>query len=711
MTRQRRWAAGALPAEATQLVGRRPELAEVGRLFGESRLVTLTGVGGVGKSRIALRAAHEVRPQLRDEAWWVELSPLRYGSGLAHAIAEALPLADQSTRPMIDVLAEYLAGRELLLVLDTCEHLVDECALTAEILLRAAPGLRILATSRRPLGIIAERLLPVTPLAVPGAGDERTDCGADAVTLLAARAAEAVPGFAVTDANRPDLERLCRRLDGLPLAIELAAARLRDLSVAELTEQLADRFAVLGTTEEVVHEAAPPWHQALRTAIGWSHELCTPAERLLWARLSVFTGSFDAEAVRHACADDRLPSEQIPGLVQALVDKSLLIWLPSGPGERFRMLDTIQEYGAHWLRLLGEEDVLRRRHRDRFAQLAREGDAAWLGPDQYVWYDRMHAEHDNLRAALEFSLHAPQGHAALELAGSLWFFWYGCGFAKEGRHYLDRALAADTRPSRERTKALWACALASMPLGDAESCTARGTECLAAAEQQADTDALGPARAVLMVAAGLRGDLAETHAAAGRALAVARDDGALTLATLLGLLGSSHAYLYSGRPADALPLLERLRALCDRHGERSVRAFGDYLRAQAELALGRPAAAQGYALEALRAKHRMHDRMGTGLAMDALAAATSAAGQAEHAARLLGLAQRLWETLEGPQMGIPQSVAARQACERTTRDALGDHAYTAAFRTGSDAGIAYALCNTPAPRPSPQAHTDPPETP
>ncbi|WP_306320165.1 MULTISPECIES: hypothetical protein [unclassified Streptomyces] len=225
----------------------------------------------------------------------MELAPLQDGAILALAISEELPLADQSTRPMIEVLAEYMAGRELLLVLDTCEHLTDACALTAQVLLDAAPGLRILATSRRPLNVSAERTPAVEPMPVPDPDDPAAS-GNDAVVLLAERAAAAVPGFAVTEDDQGDVVHLCRRLEGLPLAIELAAARLGELPPAELAVRLDDRMSVLGQTEEEAYDAHPPWHQALRTAIGWSHELCTPQERLLWARVSVFAWCLSGRA-------------------------------------------------------------------------------------------------------------------------------------------------------------------------------------------------------------------------------------------------------------------------------------------------------------------------------------------------------------------------------------------------------------------------------
>ncbi|POX36529.1 LuxR family transcriptional regulator [Streptomyces sp. Ru73] len=698
----RRQRAGDLPAETTALIGRRPELTEVHRLLTVARLVTLTGVGGVGKTRLALRAAYEAQPAFRDGVWWVELSPLRHGSLLAHTIAEALPLGDQTTRPMIEVLVEYLAGRELLLVLDTCEHLVDECALVAEALLREAPGVRILVTTRRPLGVVGERLLTVAPLSVPekdsGGRNGRGVAGeADAVALLAARAAEVVPGFAVTAANRPDLVRLCRRLDGLPLAIELAAARLRELSVAELAARLEDRFAVLGDTDTVVSDAEPPWHQALRTAIGWSHELCTPAERLAWARLSVFAGGFDAEAARQVCADGILPAGDVPGLLNALTDKSLLIRQPATGGERYRMLDTIREYGAGWLRGLGEEDALRRRHRDHYLRLARAGDAAWIGPDQYAWYDRTTAEHDNLRAALEYSLavrDGPGDHAALELAGALWFFWHGCGFTKEGQHYLDRALAADTAPSPARVKALYACSQLLLYLGDLPGIEDRTAACAALAARFGDAERSLATAADLRLAV-LRGDTAQTLSLAEKLLAAPWRQRPPAFLPLIALVMGAHAHVTAGRFEQAMAMLDELSAVCEGHGERCVRAWGDLVRSQAELARGRPRAAQEYARAALRVKHRLHDGTGSGMALDVLAQAGAALGHSRHAARLLGLALQVWDTLGRPQAGVPALITARRACERQVRAALGDRPYETAFRAGYhadlDTGIAGVL--------------------
>ncbi|WP_223731362.1 ATP-binding protein, partial [Streptomyces purpurogeneiscleroticus] len=636
-------------------------------------------------------------PRFRDGAWLVELSPLRQGGLLAHLIAEALPLADQTARPVIDVLADYLADRELLLVLDTCEHLTDECALTVQALARAAPGLRILTTSRRSLNTPGEEVFTVDPLPVPET-DDPVAAQADAVVLLAERAARSIPGFEATDAGRAELIGLSRRLEGLPLAIELAAARLGELSVRELTERLDDRFAVLGETEQVVDGTEPPWHQALRTAIGWSHQLCSPAERLLWARLSVFAGTFDAETARLVCADGHLAAESITDLLAALVDKSILTWQPTGGGERYRMLDTLREYGAGWLRRLDEEDELRRRHRDCYRALAHRADAAWMGPDQLAWYERTTAEHANFRAALDFCLAEGDGHSAQEMGGALWFFWLCCGFQREGRHYLDRALQRCPTPSPARSKALWACGTAVLQQGDRDAVARLGKEF------RADAEAAG-SPAMLIAAALLDGGyfmLCESPAQAAAEFEAApytQDHGGEYLgARLLTWLTHTFTHTGLGKYADAAAATDALRAECVTRGERWIRAYADYVQGLAAHGLGQLDQAATHARTALEGKALLHDSLGIALAIDLLASLAAATGRGERAARLLGIGQQTWDTIGRSQIGLPELLAAREACERQARETAGDTAYDAAFRKGLedsiDDGLAYALHQT-----------------
>ncbi|MFI0242674.1 ATP-binding protein [Streptomyces sp. NPDC016845] len=683
---------GNLSPETTSMVGRSLELRQLERLCGRSRLVTVVGVGGVGKSRLARRAAACLRHRFADGVWWVELTGLSEGALLAHSIAEALPLADQSTRPMLDVVADYLADRELLLVLDTCEHLTDACAMAAEALLRAAPGLQIMTTSRRRLGLMAEEVLTLEPLPVPRGREDMDD--SEAVALLVERASETVPGFTVSAAGTADVVRLSQLLEGLPLAIELAAARLREIPVGELVKRLPDRFDVLHDTEAAPDDGsppasrsrpdreAPPWHRALRTTIGWSHELCTPTERLLWARLSVFAGSFDTEAAVAVCADEHLPEEDIPRLLGALVDNSIVNWLPDyGGSERFRMLDTLREYGAYWLRALGEEERLGRRHLSYYRVFAHRADAGWFGPEQLAWYTRTAAEYTNLRAALGLSLRQPEGHAALELVGNLWFFWHACGFPREGQYYLAQALAADQVLCPERGKALWAEGMVLVTLGEPEAIGARVTEIASTAARFGCDAAADRADSLASIEAVMLGDHARAATLSQAVLDRHRCSPMAQPEQSAGFVRSL-VYIGEGRIDEAVAVLDHVMADCDRHGEQWSRAFADYMCARAELARGRVEAAFEHGRASWLTKRRFDDSLGMAVALDVLAASASADADARRTAHLLGLAQQMWDSLGVRQLGVSEWIAIRRSCEEQARQALGDDVYTTAFHNG-----------------------------
>ncbi|MGY5124225.1 ATP-binding protein [Streptomyces nigrescens] len=339
--------AGNLPTEVTSFVGRRWEVSEARRLLARTRLLTLTGAGGLGKTRLALRVAAEVRRSFPEGAWVVDLAPLTDGALLAQTVLTALGIDHDLARPMLPVLSDHLADKRLLLVLDNCEHLLDSCAELTRSLLAAAPHLQVLATSRQALGVDGEHLLTVRPLSAPD--PNRPPAAAltqyEAVRLFIDRAAAVVPGFTVGDDQGAAVAGICHRLDGIPLAIELAAARLRVLSPQQILERLHDRFALLSRGSS----AEPARQQTLRAAIDGSFELCTPSERRLWAYLSVFRGGFDLEAAEEVCTDDGLSQGEILDVVTGLVDKSILIREDHRDHVRLRMLETIRHYGRSLL--------------------------------------------------------------------------------------------------------------------------------------------------------------------------------------------------------------------------------------------------------------------------------------------------------------------------------------------------------------------------
>ncbi len=408
---------GELPVEVTAFVGRDAELATLAGLLGRARLVTLTGPGGVGKTRVALRAAASAAGRFAHGVCLVELSGLRDPELLPNAVAGCLRLPEADARSQLDTILDHLRERELLLILDTCEHMLDACAMLADVLLRCTTVVTVLATSRQPLDVPGEHMCPVPPLAQD-----------DAVTLFGLRATAAVPGFAVTDANRADVLRLCRRLDGIPLAIELATVRLRALPLDQLAGRLDERFRLL--TGE--HRPGPPHHQTLHAATQWSHDLCTPAERLLWARLSVFVGSFSTEAAEQVCSGGALARLDVIETLIGLVDKSVVLRVDEG-GTRYRQLDSIREFGAERLAMSGEQPALRDRHIDCYLGRAADFGTHLAGSRQADCFHELRRDHDNLRASLDYALTVPgRDRDAARLATSLSAYWQMSGLLAEG---------------------------------------------------------------------------------------------------------------------------------------------------------------------------------------------------------------------------------------------------------------------------------------
>ena len=671
MTDPLRRTGGNLPVATTRFVGRETELAGLHRLLDNSRLVTLTGVGGVGKSRLAMQAAQSSMGAFPEGTWLVELSWLRNQDLLAHVVAESLRVTDQTVRPMMEVLLEFMASRRLLLILDGAEHMREGCAELARAVLGAAPGVRIVISSRQPLNVPGEQVLVVQPLPEPGS-----------VALFADRAAAVVPGFTLTGENQAEVARLCRRVDGLPLAIELAAAQLRDLSVRQIADRLDDKLGLLASP----HAGGLPRHQAMRAAIGWSHELCEPAERLMWARLSVFQGDFTLGAAEDICSDGHLPAQAITKVLGGLVTKSVMERLDTPEGPRFRMLDTVREYGAEWLRrLCGDEtDRLQRRHRDYYLRLAEAGERDWFSPYQADTFRRTQAEYANLRAAVEFSLTTPgEAQTGLRLAGTLWFYWAGCGHLGTGRQLLDRALALDPEPTPARAKALWVNGYIADLQGDYPRAIRMLEECKA----QATATGNATAMAYAIHRIGCAALLQDQHARAEHLFTDAMDRyaalGELNSNVIMCHVEQAMAIAFLGDLSRAFALCERVRRICEEHGERWACSYALYVLSQAQRLSGDVRRATTLATDSLLSCHAFHDLLGMANSMELLALFAAEQGRGEQAAKLQGGASTLWQSV-GPQLfGSAFFGAPHLACESLARKTLGDAAYAAAFQAGS----------------------------
>ncbi|GAA0912158.1 ATP-binding protein [Nonomuraea longicatena] len=671
---------GNLPAELTSFVGRTRLLANLKRHLGESRLVTVTGIGGVGKSRTVLRLAHQVRSQYKDGVWFADLARLQDAGLVKHTIAAALGIADQSSRAASETLAEWVEGRDMLLIIDTCEHLVQGCAELVEELLEANPSLRVLATSRQSLNLPYERVVPVPPLQVPGDDQGENLFTNESVQLFAARAGSVVPDFLLDEDNIGSVAELCRRLDGIPLAIELAAVRARALSVDQILGLLADRFSLLAGASRT----ALPRHQTLRAAIGWSHELCEPAERLLWARMSVFAGDFELEAAKFVCADERLPEADITDLVMGLVEKSILLIRSNHAGVRYKLIDTLAEYGEEWLSKLGESERMRNRHLQYYLSLAQRSEDAWSGPRQIYWFVRMRQEHDNVRVALEHALNSPgETMLALRLLSSLWFMWICCGFTREGRLYLERALAANPTPSKERCKALWVLSYVRSAQGDSTGALSAAEQCSTEAVRVGDSKAVILASKMQGTAALLQGDLQKASALLGVAIEFNTDSKELNPGLLPAIVELSIVLTSQGELFEAESLLVDCLQVCRERGELFVSSYAYWALALTRLANGRPQEALGDALEGLRIKRHFHDTLGTLIALETTARIHQLLNGPSLAAQLLGALQQNWKTAGLPMLGAPWLTADHDSLVKECQKTLGEDGYKAAFEQGA----------------------------
>ena len=692
MARAAARAEGNLPVPVARFVGRRDDLVAVRRALQESRLVTLTGVGGVGKTRLALEAARLVQRAFPGGVWMVDLSAVEDPGRVTHVVASTLGVVGRSTRPPLDSLAERLRDSQALIVLDNCEHLVNACAHLLAALLSRTTTVRILATSRRTLGIDGERLYPVPPLGVPdepGTASAEAVGRYDAVQLLLDRARARQPGFALTEANRVAVARLCARLDGLPLAIELAATRLRTLSLDQLLDRLEGRFALLTGG----NRAAGARQQTLRAMIDWSHSLCSEQERLLWARLSVFTGGFDLESAERVCAGPGLEREAVLDVLDRLVAQSIVL-SDAGPyGVRFRLLETIRQYGRERLQELGQENLLRRRHRAHYLELAETAATRWCTPQQRAGLAQLRIERGNLRAALEFSLSDPEDYPrALTLAVALRHHWYADAFLGEGRHWLDRALALPV-PDRSpaRTDALWVAAWVCLLQGDLEAAEARLDEGEMLTAGEDDQRARGYLCSLTGTAQLFRGRLPQARKAFEDGLAIFDriGDAEGSLWTMFQL---AITLAHSGDGPRARLVCREALALSDATGERVCRSYTLWVLGFETWLHGDAEDAARHAREGLALERDFNDPVGVALIIELLAWIAASRDDLASAAHLLATADSVWGLIGtalsafGPSLG-----AHRAACERRLAAGLDREAATRARSRGRHPTVESAI--------------------
>ncbi|MER6949569.1 LuxR C-terminal-related transcriptional regulator [Nonomuraea sp. NPDC000554] len=680
-----------MPAEVTSFIGRRHEVTAVKRLLADARMVTLTGPGGVGKTRLALRVATDVRRAFPDGVWLVELAELDNPALLPQAMVAALKIQSHSAQSPIQVLTEHLREQRALVVLDNCEHVLDESAMMAQTLLRSGSELRILATSRQPLGVACEQAFPVPTLPLPSSASQHDTPFpmSDAVRLFAERATAVLPDFTVTSENQDIIEQICRRLDGLPLGIELAAVRLRVLSVHQLLHRLDDLFGLLSSGSS----AAAPRHRTLRALIDWSHGLCTEQERLLWASLSVFTGSLDLEAAEAVCAGDAIPRDEIIDLVIGLVEKSVLIREDHPYGVRYRLLDTIRQYGRERLVASGREQELKHRYRDYYRQLSREARAQLFGPAQAKLLTRLRAEHPNLRTALEYC-YAEHAGLCIDMASDLLDHWITSSHLGEGRDWLEQGLAESGGGPQVRARAFWACGWLAIIQGDQDSAIGLLAKSRTLGEELGLEPVLGYVALYSGMVAMHGGDTASAIRSFEEAVTHHRAGGD-PAGEVQALTWLSLAHSFLGGSERAVAAAEEGIAICDAHGESwhrayTVAALGIELWRQ-----GDTRRATALEQESLRVFHELDDSVGVGLTIEVLAWIAASQGEYARAGELLGILRDIWEAIGAPLLGFGHLIPYHDECEIRTHRSLREQAFHTAVKRGAgrspDQALAYAL--------------------
>jgi len=680
--------------EPTPLVGRRNELDAVKRLLEASRLVTLTGIGGAGKTRLARRVTSDLSRVFKDGAWIVELADLHDPELLGHTIATAVGIQVQSAEWRPELLVGFFGERKVLLTLDNCEHLISACADLVDEVLNACPGVRVITTSQRALGIAGESLFRVPPLSLP---DPSTSPPIESlpqyesITLFVDRAAALQPGFELTATNAESVITLCRALEGIPLALELAAARIRVLSPQAMVDRLDDRYRLLsrGFAGRV-----PDRQRSLEASVQWTHDLCSEQERDLWAKLSVFPGSFGLDAAEAVGFSDELDQMDVLDLLASLVDRSVVVREDDGVHVRYRMLETLRLFGAARLSP-GEQDALRRRHRDFFAELVTRCAADWFGPRQVEWLRILREEHANLRLALQFSVEsAAEAPAALRLVSNLEGFWVATGIVSEARRWLHLALSHGTGDAADRAVATRVAAWFAMVQVDHEAAEAK----VELARRLADESDDETVQAQLLLGEGLLAAWQDDHAAGvesiTRSLALFERLGDRTTQSF-GLVVVGMLRGFAGALDEAAVPLRQCVAIAEPEGEIYMRSSALAMLGLLALVEDDPQRATLMVREGLSMKRLVGDELGTAVALEFLAWIAVAEKRAERAGVLLGAAQRRWRNIGVSLDVLPYFSVLHSANEQVATGLIAEEQYDAAVTRGEtmsgDDAVAFAL--------------------
>ena len=672
-----------LPLARTSFVGRERETLQVKRLLAMTKLLTLTGAGGCGKTRLALKVASDLVGAYSEGAWLVDLAPLSEGELVPQAVAQALGVPEQPGRPLTATLEDALRSRKMLLVVDNCEHLIEAVVGLVDSLLDSCPKLRVLATSRERLNAAGEVAWVVPSLTIPYSRQEAYTPpeleGYESVRLFVDRANQRDPFFELTLRNGQAVAQVCRRLEGIPLAIELAAGRMGMLSAEQLASRLEDFLKLLtgGLT-------ADPRHRTLRATLEWSHELLSEPERVLFGRLSVFAGGWALEAAEEACSGEGIEQDEVLELLSELVDKSLVV-AEAGEEEmpRFRMLEPVRQYGQERLQESGTAEWVTEHHAKYYLALAQEAEPELEGADQIRWMDRLEAEHDNLRAALSWALEGGQAELGLRLAGALRLFWVGRSHYREGRHWYEEGLKrGHSAPQQVRAKALFGAGFFTSSLGENELARERFEDGLVLYRQVGDRrgaancarflgwirfelgdweraeelfeEALPLAResgsirdtcnalSTLSYMAACRGDVKRARARGEESLAIAREAGDTTSVAYASQFLAVTAML-GGDYERAQTLFEAALEITRSTGNRKGQAVSLNNLGLVALCQGDYARAAKLSSESLRQSEESLDHQVLTWALDALAAVCAQRGYVGKAARLWGAAEALRE--------------------------------------------------------------------